>query len=122
MEGKVLIADDVPEVRHVIGRALRAKGYRILEASDGVQAIEMYRREEPSVVLLDIHMPRMDGIAVLDAIQEIAPGTAVIMITGDDDPAQGRMTIEHGACDFVLKPLDIEYLVTSVCINQFVRA
>lgn len=110
---KILIADDDAVVRSVARRALTGLG-EILEAVDGDKAIEIVRAQRPNVVLLDIHMPRIDGIAALDEMLALDPGLAVVIVTGDGYAERTRLAQERGARAYLLKPLDIEKLRQTV--------
>jgi two-component system, NtrC family, sensor histidine kinase HydH len=114
---KLLVVDDEPAVRKLIRRVLHPIGYDLIEASDGDQAAELVRREHPSLVLLDMHMPKLDGIAALDEILKIDSTLAVIMITGDRDADQAALAMKRGACDCITKPFEPRCLETSVAAN-----
>ena len=69
----ILVADDDDDVRSLIARNLSRAGYQVIEATDGAQAIELAQSQLPNLALIDIKMPRMDGIAVLRALQTMQP-------------------------------------------------
>ena len=107
---KVLIVDDEPRIREVLEKFLAKKGFVPITAASGEEAIEKVMEEEPLVVLCDIKMPGMDGIVVLKKIRNMYDRIGVIMITavGDEDIAQ--QALEAGAYDYIVKPLDFDYL------------
>ncbi len=121
MPETVLIVDDDPAVRRVLRKMLQPAGYPLLEAADGDEALRLVKDRLPSLILLDMHMPRMDGIAALDHILEIDPKARVIMVTGDGDDARTRLALERGACDVILKPFGAEGLRNSVLVNLAAR-
>src|SRR6476659_8062527 len=106
-EPVVLVVDDQPANIRLLDAVLSPRGYRVLTATSGEQALEILREEQPHVVLLDIMMPGMDGYEVCRRIRE-HPGTAylpVVMITASDRQEKTR-AIEAGADDFITKPFD----------------
>lgn len=114
MNHKLLVVDDDASVRRVIGRTLRRPGREVLEAGDGDEALTIVEREKPDLVVMDIHMPNLDGIAALDTILDINPATAVIIVTGDAGDKRAQLALERGACDFIAKPFDFSRLCRSV--------
>ncbi|MBI3549103.1 MAG: response regulator [Elusimicrobia bacterium] len=121
MKRKLLVVDDDPVIRRLIRRSLQEAGYEVIEAADGDVALELVRSEHPALVLLDMHMPKFDGIATLDAIRESNPEIGIIMITGDGDEKRAKWTMSLGACDFLTKPFEVEALKTTVMANLLLR-
>jgi DNA-binding NtrC family response regulator len=119
--GRVLVADDEEDMRSVLHDFLEEHGYEPLLAADGLTALRRLIEERPDVVLLDIQMPRLGGMEALTAIREIAPDTAVIMISGIEDLDVARRTLAHGAFDYVRKPVDFGYLEHSLDTALSVR-
>lgn len=78
----VLVVDDEKGLRAVMKRTLEGKGYRVVEAADGNQALEVLRQERPDLVISDIIMPDCDGIEAILAIKKESPGTKVLAISG----------------------------------------
>jgi len=93
---KLLLIDDEAPVREILGLSLRSEGYEVMTAASGKEGIEIFRRENPPIVLTDIKMPGMDGIEVLKKIKQINPETEVIIITG------------HGDMDLAIQSLQFE--------------
>ena len=108
--GTLLIVDDEASVRHLLREFFQTKHYRTLEAENGKQAIELVRSENPSVVLLDVVMPVMDGLTALHKLLEINPKLGVVMVTGQRDDQTVKKAMEAGAYSYVLKPFDLLYL------------
>jgi CheY-like chemotaxis protein len=114
MAKRVLVADDDPATVELLQEFLRGKGYEVLTAGDGVEALRMVRQEQPHVVLLDIQMPKMDGLEVLRRLREIDQEVGVIMITGVNEQEIARKAMALGAFDYIVKPLDLPYLEQSL--------
>lgn len=117
MKAKVLIVDDDPAIRRVLRRVLENGGHQVLEAEDGNRVLDLARTERFSMVLLDLHMPRLDGIATLSHIRDIDPDVPVIMITGDGNNKRVPLAAERGACEFLTKPFDLEVLRSLVSVH-----
>jgi diguanylate cyclase (GGDEF)-like protein len=102
----VLVADDEPGVRELLRRMLSAAGWRVRCASDGEEALALARGEAPDLVLLDVRMPKLDGLAVLRLLREEGSTrlTPVILLTGEDAVADRVGGLERGADDYVTKP------------------
>lgn len=107
---KVLVVDDEPRIREVLEKFLAKKGFQPITAASGEEALEKVMKEGPIVVLSDIKMPGMDGIMLLKRIREINEGIGVIMITAVGDEDIAHQAIELGAYDYIVKPLDFDYL------------
>jgi DNA-binding NtrC family response regulator len=102
----VLIVDDVPENIQVLASTLSHEECRIAPALGGKQAIKLLEQLKPSIVLLDIMMPEVDGMQVLDYIRENYPNISTVMITAKNDTQTIVESIKNGAEDFISKPLD----------------
>src|SRR3990172_1887261 len=112
MVGKVLVVDDEDTLRLTIKTRLSAGGFETDAAVDGEEAIEKLKRTPFDVVLLDINMPRMDGITALGIISEQFPTTDVIMLTGFADFSTAIDCLKKGAKDYLVKPIDTTELIT----------
>ncbi|MFC1576922.1 response regulator [Candidatus Omnitrophota bacterium] len=109
-ERPILIVDDEADIRNILGEFFRAKGYKILEAENGEEAIRIAGSEELAVVLLDIDMPVMDGIATLKELLKMHPNLGVVMVTGNQEDEKVKKAVELGAYSYILKPFDFLYL------------
>lgn len=122
MQKKVLITDDTALMRELIRGALPIEEYTIVgEAKTGIDAIEMYKKTNPDVVILDINMPKMNGIDALSAILEYDPKAKVIMCSDQKYDSMIMMALKKGAKDFVIKPFtsyDILLAVKKVCGDE----
>ena len=114
MSLKSLIVDDSALSRRTLRRILEPKGYEIVEADDGMTALELYFLEKPSVVLLDLVMKGMYGIDVLAKLREMDPKALVVVASADIQSSTRRMVDEAGACGFVNKPFTPEQVIASV--------
>jgi DNA-binding response OmpR family regulator len=110
---RVLIVDDEPMVRDVLSRYLEKEGYAVDLAEDGEQALLAYERDSPDLVLLDLMLPRVDGLEVFRRIREQAP-TAVIMLTARGEETDRVVGLELGADDYVTKPFSPREVVARV--------
>lgn len=116
-KARVLVVDDDPFIRDVLRRFLDEKGFDIATAIDGNQALKAIATYDPDVVLLDIHMPTMDGMECLQSIAESGAERGVIMISGDSDRGLARKSLDMGAADYICKPFDLDYLETSLMVK-----
>jgi len=107
---KILVVDDEEGVRHLLRDFFKTKGYEVLEADDGEMALQMVRVENPSVVLLDLNMPGMGGLAALKQLRELKPDLGVVVVTGRQDDAAVSQAMDLGAYSYVIKPFDFLYL------------
>ncbi len=100
---KILIADDEAEIRNVLHLYLEIDGYEVVEAENGLEALEKIRREQPDLVILDIMMPGLDGYRVLRNIRE-QNNIPVIMLSAKDTDADKILGLDLGADDYITKP------------------
>jgi YesN/AraC family two-component response regulator len=107
---KILVIDDEKPTLSMFRLFLDAYGYRVYTAENGSDGLDIFRKEKPAIVLTDIKMPGVDGLAVLQQIKEIAPKTAVIVITGHGDTALAEQAAALHAVDFIHKPIKKEAL------------
>jgi DNA-binding NarL/FixJ family response regulator len=112
---KVLVVDDEALVRSGVEMILRAAGgIEVVGGCDGVDAVEMFQRHRPDVVLLDIRMPRVDGLTVLKRLMERPSPPAVAMLTTFSADEQVAVALANGASGFLLKDSEPEDLVHAV--------
>ncbi len=110
----VMIVDDNRFARQHLVSILNAEGYRVIEAENGEQAVQMYRTSRPNVALMDITMPRKDGLAALTEIMQCDAAARVIMLTGVSQPAIIVKALKLGAKDFLKKPVPTDRLLTTI--------
>lgn len=107
---KLLLVDDEEGIRKVLNISLQDIGYRVFLAKDGSEALELFRKEEPAIVLTDIKMPGMDGVELLRRVKRERPDTEVIMLTGHGDMDLVVKSLKYEATYFITKPVDNDIL------------
>jgi len=112
---RVLIVDDAAFMRMMIKDILEKNGYDVVaEANNGIKAVEMYKREKPDVVTMDITMPDMDGIEAVKAIREFDPKAKIIMCSAMGQQSMVMDAIRAGAKDFVVKPFQPDRVLEAI--------
>ena len=114
---RILVVDDEPIVREVLARYLEREGYAVEVAEDGERAIERYQALAPDLVLLDLMLPRIDGLEVFRRMRDNGrqtPRAAVIMLTAKGEEADRIVGLELGADDYVTKPFSPREVVARV--------
>jgi two-component system, chemotaxis family, chemotaxis protein CheY len=114
MSATVLVVDDSGLARRTTRRALEAAGYRVIEAEDGLTALERYYVEKPDVVLLDLVMRGMYGLDVLAKLREMNTDVKVVVISADIQTTSRDMVSAAGASGFLSKPAKGEDVVAAV--------
>src|SRR4051812_2484380 len=122
MKGKVLLVDDSALARRGVRQILEAEGYLVVEAEDGMVALERYFVEKPDVVLLDLVMKGIYGLDVLSKLRQIDAGARVIVVTADVQTSSRALVSAAGAVAFVTKPVDPDELVNAVRTAVTVRS
>ena len=107
---KILVIDDEKPTLSMFRLFLEAWGYAVLTAENGRAGLEIFKKEKPAIVITDIKMPGIDGLAVLQHILDIDPNAAVIVITGHGDTDLAQRALESQAVDFIHKPIKKEAL------------
>ena len=112
---KVMIVDDQRSIRTVIEHIVTGLDAEVIaEAEDGHQAVENYKKYKPDMVMMDINMPKMDGIEALKAIMEINPKALVIMLTSLDSHKVIKECVDAGAKNFLLKNISPEEIAEEI--------
>ncbi len=111
---RILVVDDAAFVRMKYTKLLVDKGYEVVEAANGVEALEKYKECRPDGVLLDINMPVMDGITTLHELMSIDPAARIAMVTCVGSQSIILTALQIGASDFVVKPTDGAGVITAV--------
>lgn len=101
-----LVVDDVPDVRTLLCTLAQRRGFQVLEASDGEEGVRLAREHAPHLILLDLRLPKLDGLEALAQIREEDPQVAVVIVAALPDRAQLQRALDLGAVDFVRKPFD----------------
>ena len=112
--GRILVVDDEPKVRGILAAILRDEGYSVEEAGEGSRAIELAASIAPHLAIVDLQMPKMDGIQTLARIHEVSPQTAGIILTAHGSIQSAVQAIRQGAYDYLTKPFDNEQLLLVV--------
>lgn len=112
---KILIVDDAAFMRMMLKDILKKNGYEsIVEAENGVVAVEKYKEEKPDLVLMDITMPEMDGIQAVRNIKAIDPDAKIVMCSAMGQQAMVIEAIQAGARDFIVKPFQHDRVIEAV--------
>lgn len=114
MRHRILLVEDDPKTRETVALYLQREGHDVLTADDGVRALELAREHEPHLVVLDLMLPRLDGLAVCRALRESPQRPGIIMVTArstEDDKLHG---LDLGADDYVTKPFSPRELMARV--------
>lgn len=113
-KGKILIVDDKEEFRLNLKEALISNNYYVNTAENGIEALEIIQDEIFDIILMDIHMPQMDGIEAVKKIKSLTPKAFVLMMTGEADDDEINSSIEEGGYACIRKPFTIKKLIKSL--------
>ena len=114
MSGRILIVDDSGLARRRARTILEGAGYEVLEAEDGMAALERYFVLRPDLVVLDLVMKGMYGLDVLAKLREMDESVKVIVVSADVQTSSQQLVTEAGAAGFLVKPLDADQILTLV--------
>jgi two-component system chemotaxis response regulator CheY len=115
MAAKVLIVDDAAFMRMMIKDILEKNAFDVVgQASNGLQAVELYKSEKPDVVTMDITMPDMDGIEAVKAIKSFDPAAKIIMCSAMGQQTMVMDAIRAGAKDFIVKPFQADRVLEAI--------
>ena len=114
MAETILIAEDEVVLRESLAELLASEGYRVLEAGNGKEAWDLASSEQIDIVLSDVRMPEMDGMALLKALQEMAPQLPVVMLTAYGTVSDAVSAMRAGAVDYLLKPVQFEEVLMRI--------
>ncbi len=112
----ILIVDDEPPIRDILVYNLEKEGYKTIEASDGVTAVNMALEQSPDLSLLDIMLPKLDGLSVCKRIKN-SLNVPILMLTAKDGEIDKILGLELGADDYITKPFSVRELVARVKAN-----
>lgn len=110
----ILVADDSRTHRARIRKMLMSNDYRVIEAADGIDAVQVFRDARPDLVLIDNNMTVMDGLDAIPYIRKINPQAPVIMISAVDDEKNVLAAVKAGARDYLVKPVKRDELLAIV--------
>lgn len=111
---RILVVDDEEVIRNIVRRFLERKDFEVETVSSGKDALAVVGRFNPHLILLDIDMPGMNGLDTLQKLRQAGNSAEVIMISGKEDVDVARQCMDSGACDYISKPFNFEYLETIV--------
>ncbi|NBC25188.1 MAG: response regulator [Bacteroidetes bacterium] len=113
-KARILIVDDEKSIRSALREVLEFQDYTVDEAADGMESVVKVKQRKYDLIILDIKMPKMDGMEALDRIQIVSPETAIIMISGHGSIDTAVEAVKKGAFDFISKPPDLNRLLITV--------
>jgi DNA-binding response OmpR family regulator len=111
---KILVVDDDADIVRIACAMLAGRGWEVRTAASGEEALAEVRRDPPDLILLDIMMPRMNGLEVLRQVRRIAPAASIVMITAFGDVETYLDAMDLGACEYVNKPFEHEELISTI--------
>ena len=114
MKGRILVVDDSGLARRRARTILEDAGFEVLEAEDGIAALESYFVAKPDLVLLDLVMKGMYGLDVLSKLRELDPAAKIIVVSADVQTSSHDLVADAGASGFVVKPFEADEIVAKV--------
>jgi DNA-binding response OmpR family regulator len=114
MAKRILVVDDDPELQDLVGFALRREGYEVTQANDAFEGLEAIERQPFDLALLDVMMPKMDGLMMLSKLREQNNDLRVIIMTALTTPETAINALREQACDFLVKPFDLQQLTEAI--------
>jgi len=114
---KLLVVDDENDICDFVKTFFKDRGFHVLTALNGEEALSIIKKDRPDLVLLDIKMKGMDGLAALKHIKELDRTIKIIMVTALEDQDKMHEAYKLGACDYITKPLILDYLEQAVLKN-----
>ncbi|HEX8747827.1 MAG TPA: response regulator [Pyrinomonadaceae bacterium] len=118
MAKRILVVDDDPELHNLIGFALKKEGYEVSDAMDAIEGLKMIKEDQFDLALLDIMMPKMDGLEMLSRLREHNKELRVVIMTALSTPEAALSAMRDHASDFLAKPFDLNQLL-SIVKNAF---
>lgn len=109
----VIIAEDSRDTRHMLKRALELKGYRVLEAQNGREAVDLARTHEPHLLIVDLNMPELDGLETIKNVRQLTSPSEqvpIVAITAFDVYGMEQAALEAGCNEYMSKPFDLDEL------------
>lgn len=114
---RILVVDVEPEIRYLLRRFFTKKNYTVVTAETGAECLAILKKEEIDAVLLDFVMPGVTGLEALQKIQALHPDLPVVMVTSETDEDLAKTTLEQGAFDYVMKPMNFDYLERTIYLK-----
>lgn len=119
VEGRILVIEDDESIRVALRDFLGWMGLEVSLCAHGREALSLVNKHKPQIVLLDLKMPDIDGVKVLESLRASHPEIAVMLISGNKDAELARRCMEMGACDYFTKPFDLNYLQKSIVTRMW---
>jgi len=114
---RIMIAEDSDEIRRLLKDLLEFGNHEVVaEAVNGIDAVKKFNDVKPDVLLLDIAMPKKDGLDTLKEMMAVNPNAKIVMITASDDLKTITKCIEHGALAYLVKPFDSDQVLASIAM------
>jgi DNA-binding response OmpR family regulator len=112
----ILVAEDQTDLRDMITASLELSGHRVIATSDGQQAIEQAEEQHPDLIILDLHMPRVNGFEVCERLkaQETFRRVPILIMSAGGSREQIRASLDAGAQEYLAKPFDLDHLIQRV--------
>ncbi len=116
MANLILAVDDSPSMRQMVGQTLRAAGYDVIEAADGVEALEVAKKQVVDLVITDVNMPNMDGITLVAQLRALASYRLVplLLLTTESSPERKQQGKQAGATGWMVKPFNPDQLLATL--------
>lgn len=114
MAKRILVVDDDPELQGLVGFALKREGYEVIQASDAFKGLEVLEQQAVDLALLDVMMPKMDGLMMLSQLREQNKDLKVIIMTALTTSETAISALRDQACDFLVKPFDLQQLMAAI--------
>jgi two-component system, chemotaxis family, chemotaxis protein CheY len=111
---KILVVDDSETIRQRVAGALEQAGFVVTTAQDGIEGLQRIQEEKPAMVILDVNMPRMNGLDMLDSIDVKTSGIPVLLLTTEVQPSLMARAKKAGAKGWMVKPVNVDQLVETV--------
>lgn len=111
---KILVVDDAEFLRVRISKMLVSNGHEVMEAENGLVAVDAYKSARPDAVLMDVTMPEMDGLAALKEIRQIDSHAKVVMLTALGQESVVLEAVKSGARDFIVKPFEHDRVMNAI--------
>jgi two-component system, chemotaxis family, chemotaxis protein CheY len=111
---KILVVDDSETIRQRVTGALEQAGFVVTTAQDGIEGLQRIQEEKPAMVILDVNMPRMNGLDMLDSIDVKTSGIPVLLLTTEVQPSLMARAKKAGAKGWMVKPVNVDQLVETV--------
>ncbi|MFO7931330.1 MAG: response regulator [Thermodesulfobacteriota bacterium] len=113
-KASILLVDDEEEFVTTLAERLEIRGFQPEAATSGQQAVELMENRHFDVMVLDVKMPGMSGLKVMEKARELRPDLPIILLTGHGSTDDGVQGMHQGAFDFLMKPLDIDELISKI--------